>query len=180
MGSSAAELFPLVYDELRKAARRQLQSERTGHTLQPTALVHEVFVKLSKSHRSWRDEAHFYLAAAEAMRLLLVDHARARNAQKRGGGRPRDLGAIESIADIDVNADGDLILDLSAAIGRLETSNARVADVVKLRTFDMLSSERCAELLKVSKKTVDRDWAYGRAWLLRELGSTEDASEAPR
>jgi RNA polymerase sigma factor (TIGR02999 family) len=160
-------LIPLVYDELRRQARRQLRQERAGHTLQPTALVHEAFLRLVGQSAQWQNRRHFFAVASQAMRRVLVDHARARDAAKRGDGATRvtlDDAAVEGRpAEVDV-------LALDEVLGRLEQLDPRQARVVELRYFGGLSAPEAAEALEVSLATVNRDWAMARAWLFRELG----------
>jgi len=160
------QLVPLVYAELRRVAARALRGERQGHTLQPTALVHEAYVKLLGQQTPWQNRAHFLGCAAHVMRNLLVDHARARRADKRGGaGVNVTLGdelAIEAARDLDV-------LALHEALEQLGTLDARQARVVELRYFGGLSVEEAAEVLEVSPATVYAEWAVARAWLRRRL-----------
>jgi RNA polymerase sigma factor (TIGR02999 family) len=160
------QLVPLVYAELRRVAARALRGERQGHTLQPTALVHEAYVKLLGQQTPWQDRAHFLGCAARIMRNLLVDHARARRAEKRGGaGLTVTLGeglAIEAARDLDV-------LALHEALEQLAALDARQARVVELRYFGGLSVEETAEVLDVSQATVYAEWAVARAWLRRRL-----------
>lgn len=165
---AVANLMPLVYAELRALAGRCLRSERAGHTLQPTALVHEAFLRLFDDRLvPSLDRAHFLGIAAVAMRRILVEHARARAANKRGGDAAQvtlDSGiAALSGASIDV-------LALEDALGRLAALDERQARVVELRFFGGLTIEEVADALAVSKRTVDSDWALARAWLHRELG----------
>ncbi len=161
------ELLPLVYDQLRAAAQRCLQQERRAHTLQATALVHEAYLKLvGPRELPWRNRAHFYAAAAEAMRRILVDHARARSAAIRGGPDARraaiNLAALPDLASPAESA-GFLILD--EAIARLESVDAEAASVVRLRYFAGLSIEQTAGALGLSAPTIKRSWAFARAWL---------------
>lgn len=167
---SASELMPLVYDELRRLARGFMGRERRDHTLQPTALVHEAYVKLvDQSRVDWRGRTHFRAVGARVMRRILIDHARGHASAKRGGGVQRvTLG--ESLVHA---ADGDLdlveLLSLNEALDRLRSVDERAAQVVELRFFGGLTSEEIAEVLGVSSRTVDGDWMHGRAWLKREL-----------
>jgi RNA polymerase sigma factor (TIGR02999 family) len=168
---AAVAVFPLVYEELRAIARRRLRTERAGHTLQPTALVNEVALRLlGKSSASWNDRAHFFAAAAEAMRHILIEHARDRGRQKRGGGKKRkqlSLDAAELLADVD----GGEILMVDEAVRRLEQQDPALAQLVKLRFFAGLTSEQIADAMGTSESTVRRDWKLAKAWLVRELGS---------
>jgi len=166
---AAARLFPMVYAELRSLARQRMAGERSGHTLQATALVHEVYLKLIGPERAapWAGRRQFFFAAAEAMRQILVDHARARAGLKRGGGRRRvPLGVLDLAADDRVPE----ILALDEAISRLENESPDVAAVVRLRFYAGLSVDETAEALGVSPRTVKREWTYARARLFRELG----------
>jgi RNA polymerase sigma factor (TIGR02999 family) len=160
-------LFPLVYQHLRRAAEAVLRSERPGHTLQPTALVHEAYLKLVGSGGiPARDRSHFLSIAARAMRQILVDHARRRGARKRGQGTtplPLDF----PIADIGMPVDELVALD--DALDRLSARSARLRSVVELRFFAGLNEDEIAETLGVTTRTVQRDWVRARAWLYREV-----------
>jgi RNA polymerase sigma factor (TIGR02999 family) len=166
--SATNELFPLVYDELRQLADRCLSAEPRGQTLQPTALVHEAYLRLvGPSDAGWESRAHFFGAAARAIRRILIDRARARARQKRGGGgRPRPLEEAEAVAvegpDLDV-------LALDEALQRLSAIDAQTAQVVELRFFGGLGVQETAATLGVSPATVAREWTFARAWLHREL-----------
>ena len=164
---AADKLLPLVYEQLRRAAQVQLASERRDHTLSATALVHEAFIRLAGPREiPWQSRAHFYAAAAESMRRILVDHARAKAAGKRGGPEARRA-AVKLAALPDPNSEtesaGFLILD--EAISRLEVVDREAATVVRLRYFAGLSIEQTAEALGVSAPTVKRSWAFARGWL---------------
>jgi len=164
-------LLPLVYDELRNLARARLRHERQGHSLQATALVHEAYIRmLGADNPSWNDRGHFFRAAAEAMRRILIDHARKRRRIKRGGD-PIQV----TLGDVQVGAGPALedLLALDEAIQRLEEQDSRMAEIVRLRFFAGLSVEETAMALEVSARTVKRDWAVARAWLyeaMRESG----------
>lgn len=162
------ELFPLVYDELRRLARRRLRREREGHTLTPTALVHEAYLKLVGQTRvEWQNRAHFYAVASQAMRRILVNHAEARNAQKRGGSaRHLSLDEVE-LAFTDDEVEELLVLD--RALERLTEFNPRGADVVVYRFFGGLTHAEIAEVMDTSAVTVRRAWGAARSWLRREL-----------
>jgi RNA polymerase sigma factor (TIGR02999 family) len=177
--AAASCLLPLVYEQLRKAAQIEMSGERRDHTLDATALVHEAYLKLvGPRDVAWANRAHFYAAAAEAMRRILLDHARARGRAKRGGsegGRGR-LGAeghaaISSVADLVACEDPEEIVRLEMALRRLEEEDPEVAQVVRLRFYAGLTGEQAASTLGKSAATVDRDWAWARAWLYRKLQS---------
>ncbi len=170
-GRSAEELLPLVYERLRSLARRMIARERPGHTLQPTALVHEAYLKLvDQSRVDWRGRTHFFAVGARAMRRLLVDHARGRHRAKRGGGWAR-VTLAEGIPSFgEGGLDADQLLDLDEALTRLAVLDAREAEVVELRFFGGLTVPEVAHLLGVSQRTVEGDWTHARAWLRRELG----------
>jgi RNA polymerase sigma factor (TIGR02999 family) len=163
-------LMPLVYAELRRHAAHYLKGERPGQTLQPTALVHEAYLKLLKDRpERWQNRAHFCAIAAHAMRQILIERARARDALKRGGGQPRvtfDEGLQAAAADSEVD-----LLSLDAALDRLAALDAGQARIVELRYFGGLSIEETAEAMGISPATVKRHWAVARAWLAKELGS---------
>ena len=166
-GLSQADVFSLVYAELREMARLQMGGERVGHSLQPTALVHEAWLRLGGNDAvGWQGRAHFFGSAAEAMRRILVDHARSRNAQKRGAtGQRLPLDAVELAAADDPGQ----VLALDEALTRLEARDERLAQVVRLRFWAGLGEKEVAELLAVSVRTVRNDWKLARAWLAREL-----------
>ena len=164
---AAHELLPLVYEQLRAAAQKQMAQERRDHTLQATALIHEAYVRLVGSHDvSWENRAHFYLAAAEAMRRVLIEHARKRGRAKRGGGRQRIPLTGEELAQ---NPNLEEIMSVDAAIRRLEEQDGRMARIVRLRFFAGLGVGETAAALGLSDRTVRREWALARAWLHREL-----------
>ena len=164
---AANALLPLVYDQLRRAAQEQMQHERSDHTLSATALVHEADLKLVGPREiPWEGRAHFYAAAAQAMRRVLLDYARARSAVKRGGAEARKAAlGLTCLPDLqsEVQSAGFLILD--EAISRLETVDEQAAAVVRLRFFAGLSVEQAAAALGISQPTVKRHWAFARAWL---------------
>jgi len=170
--SALERLLPLVYGHLRAEARRYIRYERNGLTLQGTALVHEAFLRLVEGRAvDWRDRSHFYAVASQVMRRILVDAARARAAAKRGGG---PAGAARTSVDVDaLSAGGDRTADeiraLDDALEALARIDPRRARVVELRYFGGLSVEETADVLRVSPKTVTRDWRVARAWLMREL-----------
>jgi RNA polymerase sigma factor (TIGR02999 family) len=165
---AAERLFPLVYDELKRSARRALRGERAEHTLQPTDLVNEVCVKmLGQAQVSWQDRAHFLAVAANQMRCVLVDYARARGTVKRGGGIRR----VEIQASLEPSTAPPAIdvVALSDALDALTEVDPQQARIVELRFFAGLTSAETAEALGISRATVDRDWAMARAWLRHTL-----------
>lgn len=165
------DLLPLIYRELHELAERAFRGERPSHTLQPTALIHEAFLRLvNQKDVEWQSRSHFVGVAATAMRRILVDHARAHDAQKRGGGSEGRL----SLEEIDVRDEPDTKTDLSAldeALTRLAELDARQARIVELRFFGGLSVEETAALLDISTATVKREWASAKAWLRYEIDS---------
>lgn len=162
------QLLPLVYAELRRIATRQLRRERAGHTLQPTALVHEVYLRLvDQRNVDWRNRAHFFGVAAQVMRRILVDHARRHKASKRGDGLPRvSLDEAKEVATPDAIS----VLALDQALDRLAGMDAELARIVELRAFGGLTIEEAACVLKMSPSTAKREWRTAKAWLTRELG----------
>ena len=166
-------LVPLVYQELRLMAKRRLGSRSPAETLSTTALVHEAYVKLFDQTRlGWADRRHFFAVAARAMRQIVVDHARRRKAQKRGGGRPHlDL----ETAELSLDDQTDDLLALDEALTGLRRMDDRLAEVVELRFFGGLSVEETAEVLSVNPRTVKRDWRRARAHLYRSLTGTDPA-----
>lgn len=168
-----ARLLPLVYDQLRKLAQQSLHGERAGHTLQATALVHEAFLRLVGPREvPWQSRAHFMAAAAEAMRRILVDHARRKTAQKRGGpAAVREALDLESLPDPHSERDNAGFLILDAAIQRLQEVDPEAGQVVHLRYFAGLSIEETAAALGVSTPTVKRAWAFARGWLKEAIQS---------
>ena len=169
---AARELLPLVYDELRALAAHRLAREKPGHTLQATALVHEAYLKLTEhdepgpARAPWAGRAHFFAAAAEAMRRLLIDQARHKRSLKAGGDRMRvDFAEVEPAAE----ARGIDLLVLDDALDKLARTHPRKAELVKLRFFASLTSADAADVLGISPSTADNDWAYTRAWLRLEI-----------
>ncbi len=164
------ELFPLVYDELRRLARSYLRKERADHTLQPTALVHEAYLRMVDQTRvNWQNRAHFYGIAANIMRQILVDHARAHAAAKRGGAAER-----LSLDDVNISLEQNSadLLALDEALHSLAKVDARKSRVVELLYFGGLEHKETAEVLGISEKTVQRDWQFAKLWLFRELSQT--------
>ena len=173
--AAAESLIPLLYAELRALAGKQMRSEREGHTLQPTALVHEAYMRLVGGQPvRWQDRAHFFAVAAGTMRRILVDHARRQGTAKRGGGRHR-VTLHEGLAAED---EGEVdVLALEEALVRLREVDERAARVVELRFFAGLEIEEAAEVLDVSAGTIKRDWRFAKAWLAREL--SESGEDGP-
>jgi RNA polymerase sigma factor (TIGR02999 family) len=171
--SAAAQLLPFVYEELRSLAARQLANERPGQTLQATALVHEAYLRLvdTDSPQCWKSRGHFFGAAAESMRRILVDNARRKKAEKRGGAArrldidPADLAA----ADLAAQEHDEKMIALDEALAKFEQQDPTKAQLVKLRYFGGLCIKEAAEALGISTATADRYWAYARAWLQREM-----------
>ena len=163
-------LLPLVYGELRRVAERQLRNERADHTLQPTALIHEVYIRLVDQRQvDWQNRAHFFGVSAQVMRRILVDHARRHGASKRGEG-VRCV-SIDEAKDVAAASNDIPIVALDYALDRLEKVDSALAKIVELRAFGGLTIEEAAHVLSVSPSTVKRDWRTAKAWLNRELGS---------
>ena len=175
-GNKAAfdELVPLVYDELHKIASARLRIEQAGHTLTPTALVHEAYLKLVEQDRAeWQSRAHFFAVAALAMRRILINHAKTRSRQKRGGGAVRlDLEAAEKLGETAVpfsDEQADELIALDGALSQLKEFNEEGAQVIEYRFFGGLQFKEIAEVLGVSEVTVRRRWTAARAWLKKEI-----------
>ena len=169
--TAAGQLLPLVYEELRKLAAVRMANESAGHTLQPTALVDEAWLRLvgNDAQVQFANRAHFFAAAAEAMRRILIERARRRGAGKRGGDWQRiDLDKVEIAAE----ADGDTLLLVNAALEKLAREDANAAEIAKLRFFGGLTLEEAAQVLGVTKRTADRYWAFARVWLFDEIRQT--------
>ena len=164
---AAEELLPLVYEELRKLAAHKMSNEAAGHTLQPTALVHEAWLKLTRpGSQQWNSRGHFFCAAAEAMRRILIDRARMRNRERHGHGLQRvDLEQV----DVAVTTDDDTLLRINEALDKLAGEAPEKAELIKLRFFAGLSIEDAASALGISPATAKRHWAFARAWLFAEL-----------
>ncbi len=173
-----ATLFDVLYRELRRLAEAAMRAERVNHTLQPTALVHEAFLRLASAQGSFQNRAHFLGVAASAMRRVLVDHARGRNAQKRGRGA-----TLVTVPDLDdlpqpaASDDLDLVV-LDDALSRLSVLDARQGQIVELRFFGGLSVEETAAVVGVSERTIKREWQLSRAWLRREIARIDGQSDA--
>lgn len=165
--SALENLMPLVYDELRKMARRYMRRQSVGHTFQTTELIHEAYLKIAKNDaQNWQNRAHFFGVAAQAMRHILVDYARSKNSQKRGG--MQEKVTLEETLIIS-SQNTDHIIKLNEAMLQLANLDARKSRVVELKYFGGLTNEEIAEVLKISPETVKRDWRFSRTWLLREL-----------
>jgi RNA polymerase sigma factor (TIGR02999 family) len=167
-GQAAEQLLPLVYNELRRLAAARIADENPGQTLQATALVHEAYLRLVKvdEHRQWNGHMHFFAAAAEAMRRILVDRARQKKSQKRGGARARTEFREDVLA---APEDCEEILAVHEALDRLAAADPQAAQLVKLRYFAGLSIDETARLLNTSPRSADRLWSYARAWLQRAV-----------
>lgn len=164
------KLFPLVYQELRQLAAQRFSKELPGQTLQATALVHEAYLRLVGSeNQNWSSRGHFFSAAAEAMRRILIDNARRKKSLKHGGGRKR-IGLDEAILTNDNDTPANKLIALDEALAKLSKKDKVKGDLVKLRYFAGLTIEQTAEILGISPTTAKRYWAYARAWLLREVG----------
>jgi RNA polymerase sigma factor (TIGR02999 family) len=172
---AAEQLLPLVYDELRKLAAQKLAQEKPGQTLEATALVHEAYVRLVDTDRvpHWNSRGHFFAAAAEAMRRILVQNARRRNRLKHGGGRTR-----LNMDNLDIAAPerSDELLSLDEALGQLAAVDAQAAELVKLRYFAGCTIPQAAEVLGISPRNADFLWAYARTWLFQKIQGEETSS----
>lgn len=171
--AAADRLMPLVYDELRALAQRYLSAGRAGHTLQATAVINEVYLKLAgASQNTWESRAHFFAVAAKALRQVLADYARRRKSQKRGGGRDRTTlsGLADPAGPSEMAESGPLdLIDLDRALTKLSEIDARQARVVELRFLAGLSVDETAHVLGLGARTVEREWLVAKAWLRREL-----------
>jgi RNA polymerase sigma factor (TIGR02999 family) len=170
--AAAERLLPLIYDELRRLAARKMAEERKDHTWQATALVHEAYLKLvgAEAARQWHGRAHFFAAAAEAMRRVLIQQARRKKAEKRGGDGRRVDADLEQFAPLPPD---ERLLEIEEALQRLEKIDARKAGLVKLRYFVGLSVQEAADALGISKATAEREWTYVRSWLQCELKAAD-------
>jgi RNA polymerase sigma factor (TIGR02999 family) len=172
--NAASELLPLVYDELRKLAAARMTNEAAGHTLQPTALVHEAWLRLTRDEPNapFANRAHFFAAAAEAMRRILIDRALAKATGKRGGGWKRlDLDKVEVAAD----ADDDTLLLVNESLEMLAKEKPAAAEIVKLRFFAGLTLEEAGQVLGFTERTAKRHWAFARAWLFDAMKTARDS-----
>jgi RNA polymerase sigma factor (TIGR02999 family) len=169
---AADELLPLVYEELRLLAAHRLSREVPGQTLQATALVHEVYIRLIGGEaENWDSGRHFFAAAAEAMRRILVDNVRRKKSQKRGGGRQKVN--LDNLAVVEKNPYDDII-ELDEALTKLANQEPEVAELVKLRYFGGLTLEQAAKVKGISRRTAGRHWNYARLWLYREMAKRDD------
>jgi RNA polymerase sigma factor (TIGR02999 family) len=169
--TAAEQLLPLVYDELRQLAAAQMAREKPGQTLQATALVHEAFLRLAPSaipQAAWNSRGHFFAAAAEAMRRILIDRVRHKQSQRKGGTRRRCELSDEDLITIPID---DELIDLDEALSKLGAADPQAAELVKLRVFAGMTIEEIAEVQGISPRTIKRNWAYARAWLGRELAA---------
>jgi len=172
--AASDQLLPMVYDELRRLARAKLAVEPAGQSLQPTALVHEAYLRLvdAKNPQAWNSKGHFFAAAANAMRRILIEHARRKSSQRRGGGWQKiDLEKV-ALAKSD---DSDFLIQLDKSLDQLSGKHPVAAQVVSLRFFAGLSIEQTSEALDVSVRTVNRHWLLGKAWLHARLSEEQDA-----
>jgi RNA polymerase sigma factor (TIGR02999 family) len=169
---AAAQLLPLVYDELRQLAAAKLAQEKSGQTLQPTALVHEAYLRLvgQPEEQQWNGRGHFFAACAEAMRRILVESARRKQRLKHGGGRVRQ----QDVEDLASPERPEWLLALDEALDRLARSSSQAAELVKLRYFAGCSNAEAAALLSISPRKANQVWAYAKAWLRNELGEEPD------
>ena len=167
-GKAAEELLPLVYEELRMLAARKMAAESAAQTLQPTALVHEAWLRLVRSpEQNWQNRAHFFRVAAECMRRILIDNARRKQQVRHGGGQQRV--PLEQV-DIMQDLDPERLLHINEALDRLAAQDRVKAELVKLRFFGGLQNNEIAQVLGVSERTVERNWRFAKAWLAAELG----------
>ena len=170
---SADQLLPLVYEDLRRVAAQKMAQETPGQTLQATALVHEAWIRVGGEGQSWENRTHFFVAAAEAMRRILIDRARSKRAVRHGGGQQRvDLDEVEIVAGVP----DDELLAVHEALDRFALEHETKAELVKLRYFAGLTIKEAADVLAISEPTAKRYWAYARAWLFREISRQKNPS----
>jgi RNA polymerase sigma factor (TIGR02999 family) len=166
---AADQLLPLVYQELRRVAAQKMARETPGQTLQATALVHEAWMRVGGENQSWENRAHFFGAAAEAMRRILIDRARSKRAERHGGGQERiDVDEVEIVAPVQ----DEELLAVHDSLDQFAAHDAQKAELVKLRYFAGLTIAEAADVLGISVPTAKRHWAYARAWLFREIGKS--------
>jgi RNA polymerase sigma factor (TIGR02999 family) len=175
-GANSEDLLSVIYEELRKMAAGKMAGERPNHTLQPTALVNEAFLRLAGSDQNWKNRRHFYASASEAMRRILVESARRRNAAKRGGGEAK-LPLNESACCIP--ADDEKLLQVHEALAALESEEPIKAQVVKMRVFVGLTHREIADLLDLGERTVRRHWEVAKVWLFEEISGDSIREEKP-
>ena len=169
---AADQLLPLVYQKLRQVAAEKMAHEAAGHTLQATALVHEAWLRVGGAAQGWQNRWHFFSAAAEAMRRILVDRARSKRAVRHGGRLERvDADAVEIVAPVEESE----LLDVHESLDRFAAHHPQKADLVKLRYFAGLTMEEAAEVLGISKPTAERHWAFARVWLFREISRRKES-----
>ncbi|HAV63668.1 MAG TPA: RNA polymerase subunit sigma [Verrucomicrobiales bacterium] len=174
--AASQELIPLVYDELRTLASRRMAHEQPGQTLQATALVHEAYLRLLGGGQKWENRAHFFGAAAEAMRRILIDNARRKKSRKHGGELVRvDLSSV----DVAIRTDDEHLLLVNEALEKLEAEDPEAARLIKLRFFAGMSNEEAAETLGISVRSATRSWTYARAWLYREISRIQQLDRSP-
>ncbi len=173
---AAEQLLPLVYDELRQLAAQKLAQENPGQTLEATALVHEAYVRLVDVDQAqqWNSRGHFFAAAAEAMRRILIEQVRRKSSQRYGGMRQRCTLLAEDVSEAPLD---DSLLDLDEALSKLAATDLYAAELVKLRVFAGMTIEEIAQLQGISPRTVKRNWAYARAWLGRELAAYDERTD---
>lgn len=166
------QLFPLVYNKLKELANHQLRGERLGNTYSKTDLVHEVYFKLiNQADVNWQDRAHFYAIAARSMRQILIDHARKKQAVKRGGNH-NDITYLDELMRVQQHAEE--LIEIDTALNKLSELDERMAKVVELKYFGEMTFDDIAEVLNISPRTAKRDWAHARGWLYKELKMNED------
>jgi len=168
------ELMPLIYDNLKQLAAKAMRAENAGHTLRPTALVHEVYLRLAGGDTPWQDRIHFFAITSRAMRRVLVDHAKARRAQKRGGGN--EVMALNE--DVFASPEKDVVgvLALDGAMDRLAAIDPRKAELLEMIYFGGMTMDECGEALGISRTTAHREAAFAKAWLMKELQSVKHAA----
>ena len=172
---AAEQLLPLVYEELRRLAVQKMAHEKPGQTLQPTALVHEAYLRLvDNSTRHWDSRRHFFAAAAEAMRRILIENARRKQRLRHGGNRDRE--DLEDVM-LAIEIPPDELLEINDAIETLQRRDGQTAQLVKLHYFTGMSIDQAAEMLGISRRTAFRDWAYARAWLFRRVRGQDQSAE---
>jgi RNA polymerase sigma factor (TIGR02999 family) len=171
------KLFPLVYQELRRLAAQRMSKESPGHTLQATALVHEAYLRLVGSeNQNWSGRRHFFCAAAEAMRRILIENARRKKSLKHGGGRKR-VELNEAVLTNDNDTPSEELIALDEALEKFSKKDQVSAELVKLRFFAGLTTQQAADILEISRRTADRNWAYARAWLYKYINKSDETPQ---